>query len=83
MNQTMHACATDAASQGLLQVNVVSIINNFPINNATVRITNTESPDNTVEELTTNSSGQTQQIALDAPALEYILTPVDIRPYSE
>ncbi len=83
MNQTMHACATDAASQGLLQVNVVSIINNFPINNATVRITNTESPDNTVEELTTNSSGQTQQIALDAPALEYSLTPGDIRPYSE
>ena len=83
MNQDMHLCATDAASQGLLQVNVVSVINNFPISNATVRITNTESPDNTVDQLTTNSSGQTQQIALDAPALEYSLTPGDVRPYSE
>lgn len=83
MNQDMRTCATDAASQGLLQVNVISVINNFPISNATVRITNADSPDNTVDELTTNSSGQTQQISLDAPALEYSLTPSDVRPYSE
>lgn len=81
--KNIQACATDQGSHGLLQVNVVSIINNFPIENATVRITNTNTPDNTIEQVTTNSSGQTEQIALDAPPLEYSLVPGSDRPYSE
>lgn len=83
MRKDMRICATDLGSRGLLQVNVVSIINSFPISNAQVRITNTDTPDNTVEEVTTNSSGQTEQVSLEAPALEYSLTPGDVRPYSE
>ncbi len=81
--QSLSACATEAGSHGLLQVNVVSIINNFPIQNATVRIVNSDRPDSTIEEVVTNSSGQTEQVALDAPPLEYSLTPGDNRPYSE
>lgn len=83
MNKDMHICATDSGSHGLLQVNVVSVVNNFPISDATVRIVNTEAPDNTVDELRTNSSGQTEQVPLDAPALEYSLSPSETRPYSE
>ncbi len=79
----VRACATDQGSRGLLQVNVVSVINNFPIENATVRITNSASPGQTVEQVTTNSSGQTEQVSLDAPPLEYSLTPGSDRPYSE
>ncbi len=81
--QRLAACDTDSGSRGLLQVNVVSIINNFPIQNATVRIFDSSRPDNTVEEVTTNSSGQTQQVTLEAPPVEYSLTPGDNRPYSE
>ena len=81
--KNIRTCATDQGSRGLLQVNVVSIINNFPIENATVRITNSTSPDNVVEQITTNSSGQTEQVSLDAPPLEYSMVPGSDRPYSE
>lgn len=83
MKANMRICSTDLESRGNLQVNVVSMINNFPIAGATVRISNSSRPTQTVEEVTTNSSGQTQQVQLDAPALEYSLTPGDVRPYSE
>ncbi len=83
MTQTMRICSTDLTSQGNLQVNVVSLINNFPIADATVRITYPDAPNQTIEEVTTNSSGQTEQVRLDAPALEYSLTPGNTRPYSE
>lgn len=83
MEKNVNICATDLGSRGLLQINVVSIINNFPINNATVRIAHAETPENTLEQVTTNSSGQTEQISLEAPPLEYSLTPGDVKPYSE
>lgn len=81
--QRIHSCATDQTDRGLLQVNVVSIVNNFPIQNATVRITSTNNPSSTLEEVTTNSSGQTEQVSLAAPPLDYSLTPGDQKPYSE
>ena len=83
MKKEISATAADTSSQGLLQVNVVNIENNFPIRNATVSISYTDEPDRPVEETTTNSSGQTEQISLPAPSLEYSLQPVEERPYSE
>lgn len=83
MNQHLSATATDNIDQGLLQVNVVSIVNNFPIENATIRISYKGNPDSAVEQVSTNSSGQTEQVSLDAPPLEYSLTPGDQQPYSE
>lgn len=83
MNQHLSATATDNTDQGLLQVNVVSIVNNFPIENATIRISYKGNPDSAVEQVSTNSSGQTEQVSLDAPPLEYSLTPGDQQPYSE
>lgn len=83
MKKNLSATATDLVDQGLLQINVVSIENNFPIENASIRISYKGNPTGIIEEATTNSSGQTQQISLDAPPLEYSLTPGDVQPYSE
>ena len=83
MPKNMRICATDLGSHGNLQVNVVSIINNFPINDATVRISYKGEPSQTVEEVTTNSSGQTEQVSLSAPDLQYSLNPGNVQPYSE
>ncbi|MBE5971106.1 MAG: peptidoglycan-binding protein [Lachnoclostridium sp.] len=68
---------------GYLQVDVVSDENSFPITDATISIAKTEEPEQTLEELTTNSSGQTENISLEAPPLELSLRPQDIRPYAE
>lgn len=69
--------------QGNLQVEVVSAENNFPITDATVSIRGENAPDTVLEELQTNSSGQTETISLPAPPLEYSLNPGEPRPYSE
>lgn len=83
MKKTLSAMATDISAQGLLQVNVVSIVNNFPIPDANVRITYKGNPDSTVEQVSTNSSGQTEQVSLDAPPLDLSLSPGIEQPYSE
>lgn len=77
------AMATELTSRGLLQVDVVNTQNNFPIQNATITISSTATPNNPVEQVTTNSSGQTAQISLAAPPLEYSLQPGSNQPYSE
>ncbi len=70
-------------AQGYLQVDVVSDTNNFPITDAKISIAKTEEPDVILEELTTNSSGQTENVALEAPPVELSLNPVEVRPYAE
>ncbi len=70
-------------AQGYLQVDVVSDTNNFPITDAKISIAKTEEPDTILEELTTNSSGQTENVALEAPPRELSLNPVEVRPYAE
>lgn len=70
-------------AQGFLQVDVVSDANNFPITDANISISRTEEPETTIEQLTTNSSGQTENVTLEAPPVELSLTPQDKRPYAE
>lgn len=83
MRKYMTAAAMESTDTGSLQVNVVSAENNFPIRDAEVSISYEGEPERTVESVTTNSSGQTEQISLSAPPLEYSLTPGSARPYSE
>ena len=54
----------ERTSSGLLQINVINIQNNFPHTDARVTISYKGEPDRTVEQLTTNSSGQTEQVQL-------------------
>ncbi len=82
MSKDIRACETDTGSQGFLQVNVTSIVNNYPISGASVRICNTADPARTLEQSNTDSSGQTPQIPLAAPPLEYSLSPGQKQPYS-
>lgn len=69
--------------QGFLQVDVVSDTNSFPVADAEISISRTEEPEDTLEQVTTNSSGQTENVSLDAPPLELSLQPENIRPYAE
>lgn len=74
----------DTPDKGELQVNITSEITALPIAGAKVSISYTGIPESQLEELTTDSSGQTETIELDAPPLEYSLNPEnEIQPYSE
>ena len=70
-------------SRGLLQVNAVNIQNNFPIQNARVSIRYREDPGRIIEQVETNSSGQTAQVSLPAPPAALSLEPGTARPYAE
>ncbi len=81
---TPNSSTTDTPDKGQLQVNLTSEISSLPIEDATVSISYTGVPDSQLEQLTTDSSGQTETIDLEAPPLEYSLNPEnEIQPYAE
>ena len=70
--------------EGKLQVTVLSEDGNRPIDNALVRISYTGAPGSIVEEVRTDSSGQTPVLDLKAPPLEYSLDiNEESQPYAE
>lgn len=83
MNYVIHATQDDLPSYGNLQVNVTSILGSRPISDATIQISYAGEPTSVIEEIRTDSSGQTESIELPAPPVEYSLTPSASQPYSE
>ena len=73
----------DQPDRGRLQILVQSTLRNIPIENATIRISYSGNPDQIIEEVQTDSSGQTPVLDLPTPPLEYSLTPDSPQPYSE
>ncbi len=72
-----------ADSYGELRFSVTDGVNNRPINNATIRISNIDTPEASLYSLTTNPEGLSDTVTLEAPPLEFSLTPGSIQPYSE
>ena len=83
MPKNIRIASTELTSSGLLQVNVVNVQNNFPIRNARIRISYSGEPASPLEELTTNASGQTEEVSLAAPPLEFSLRPGEGQPYAD
>ncbi len=74
----------DAQYAGTLKISVVSTLGLIPIVGASVTISFTGDPENPLEVLTTDSSGQTPTIELPAPDLALSLDPdAATQPYSE
>ncbi len=74
---------TETTDSGQLSVSVNSSLNNFPITGATVQISLTGGDGSVLEELSTDTSGQTEEVTLGTPPLEYSMDPGEPRPYSE
>lgn len=74
----------NTVDKGKLQINITSQVNERPIEGATVSISYTGVPENTLEQLKTDTSGQTDTIELGTPPLEYSMNPsIESQPYSE
>ena len=83
-NAENDAARRDQIERGLLQINVTSDVDSYPVSDAVISVSYTGVPDSTLEELNTDSSGQTEQIELNAPPLEYSLDPsIEAQPYAE
>lgn len=71
------------ADFGKFRADVTSVTDNRPIEGARVSISYGGQPQNIIEEIMTDSSGQTPVIELEAPPVEYSLAPSATQPYSE
>lgn len=79
----LYASVTAGEDIGKLTVNVTSDRDNQPIEGATIRITYTDRPDQTLEETTTDRQGQIPDLELEAPPVDYSMAPGDVKPYAE
>ena len=80
----IRAMQEDAVGKGTLQINVTSLADSRPIAEAQISISYTGVPEQTLERVSTDSSGQSEVLELDAPPEEWSLDPENERqPYSE
>ncbi len=79
----LFATVTQNEDIGKLTVNVTSEADNKPIEGASVRITSSGQPEQTVEETTTNAEGQIPDVELEAPPIDYSMAPGANKPYAE
>ena len=82
-DKSLKSAQIAGTDRGKLQINVTSSLGLIPISDATVTISYTGLPDTAVEKRNTDSSGQTVQVELPAPPLEYSVEPSEQMPYSE
>lgn len=68
---------------GKLQIQVTSELRATPVEDAVIDISSTGEPDQILEEVRTDSVGQTDTLELEAPPEEYSLSPGEMQPYSE
>ena len=83
MSTTLIKSVQSYTDHGKLQIQLVSQIQNRPVQGAKISISYTGAPGQPLEQLRTNSSGQTETIELAAPPVEYSLLPSEEQPYSE
>lgn len=81
--QNIRYLQNDTVDQGSLQVNVETPSGRLPIEDAQVAISYTGGTGAAIEQLSTNSSGQTERIELGTPPLEYSMAPSEEQPYAE
>lgn len=71
------------ADTGKLRISLTSSVSSKPVAGANIQISRTGLPEDIIEVLQTNTSGQTEDIELETPPLEYSLVPESQQPYSE
>lgn len=75
--------AMQTFEKGKLQIKVTTAVGAEPIPDAKVSISYTGNPTQTIEEIQTDISGQTETIELNTPPLELSMEPSQIQPYSQ
>ena len=74
---------TSVQPLGRLKVSLTTASGYTPVPGASVQVSYTGNPDQVIEELSTDESGQTETIELPAPNRDYSLEPESGQPYSE
>lgn len=81
-NIRLYPAQTQTQSFGRLRARCTSV-GVLPVDNATIRITSPDNPDQVYDQLTTDANGLTEVIELPAPSIDYSMEPSEVQPYSE
>lgn len=83
-NNRLRAAQVNHVDNGTMKVQVTSAVGMIPVEDARVSISYTGDPENTLEQISTNSDGQSEVLTLAAPPLEYSMEPEQpVQPYAE
>ena len=69
--------------RGKLKIQVYAALRSLPVADAEISISYTGDPGNILEEVKTNASGESPEVELPTPPLEYSVEPSEYQPYSE
>ena len=69
--------------KGTLKVGVIDRRTNNPIRDAKISISYTGEPNSTFEEVTSDASGMSEELTLNAPPLEYSMQPGEEQPFAQ
>lgn len=79
----LKAMQENNVDRGRLRIQVQSSLQMLPVSDARISISYTGDPSAPIEELETDANGQTEELELAAPPLEYSQEPSENQPYSE
>ena len=74
---------TEAVDKGSLKVEVLANRTKTPIEGAKISISYSGKPDSAIEEVSSDDSGMSEKLILDAPPLEYSMEPSENQPFSQ
>lgn len=73
----------DNIDKGTLKIHLINQSTGNPIQGARITLSYTGNPSQTLEEVSTDDSGNTEVLTLDTPPLEYSMEPNENQPYAE
>ena len=68
---------------GTLRIHLTNESNGTPVQGAKISISYTGTPSQTIEEVSADDSGNSEELTLNAPPLEYSMEPSEEQPYAE
>lgn len=83
MDQQQNQNITDNVDTGTLRIHLTNESTGGPVQGARISISYTGNPSQIIEEVNADESGNTEELTLDAPPLEYSMEPGEQQPYSE
>lgn len=81
--KVLYPAQMDTQALGGLEVDVTSAVNGQPLEGVVIDIATADEPDKILEEITTDSSGQTKEVDLPTPPRSYSQQPSAEQPYAD
>ena len=81
--QNMRYLQSEVLDKGKLRVDVTTVRESTPIEDAKIEISYEGDPEQSLEEVNTDGSGQTETLELNTPPLEYSMEPSERQPFAQ